>query len=218
MKRKYGYSRGEVDGWMISTIGLIVLVLGAGSLAIWALLNYQDQKSNFDGKVTAAVAEAEKKQAEDLTNKFLLEQKDPRLTFNGPDDYGHISFTYPRTWSVYVDKDVTQGGDYMAYLNPVVVPPVSVGTQQFALRLSILNRNYNDYIKQYEGLVKEGTLKSSTVSINGNDVTRLDGNFTDQLRGAQIAFKLNDKTVVFQTDADTFKPDFDTLIKTITYK
>ena len=98
------------------------------------------------------------------------------------------------------------------------MPPVSVGTQQFALRLSILNRNYNDYIKQYEGLVKEGKLKSSTVSINGNDVTRLDGNFTDQLRGAQIAFKLNDKTVVFQTDADTFKPDFDTLIKTITYK
>ena len=100
MKRKYGYSRGEVDGWMISTIGLIVLVLGAGSLAIWALLGYQEQKSNVDGKVAAAVAEAEKKQAEDLTNKFLQEQKEPRLTFNGPDDYGHVSFTYPRTWSV----------------------------------------------------------------------------------------------------------------------
>jgi hypothetical protein len=58
------HNRGAVDGWMISTIGLIVLVLGLGSLAIWALLNYQEQKTNVDGKVDAAVAEARRDQSE----------------------------------------------------------------------------------------------------------------------------------------------------------
>lgn len=221
MKLKRRYEKGEVDGWMISTIGLIVLVLGAGSLAIWALLNYQEQKTNVDSKVGAAVNLAKKDQAEADEAKFAEREKEPRREFAAPDDYGRLSFTYPKTWSVYVDKDpvanTTGGKDYLAYLHPVVVPPVDVRDQQFAVRVSILSQSYDAYITKFDRLVKDGKLRSKTVSINGENAVRLDGNFSDKIRGSAIIFKIRDKTAVVQTDADTFVHDFDALIKTITY-
>ena len=55
------------------------------------------------------------------------------------------------------------------------------------------------------------------MSVNGENGLRFDGNFTEKLRGALVVFKVRDKTVVFMTDADTFKPDFDALIQTVTY-
>lgn len=203
---------------MISTIGLIILVLGAGSLAIWALLNYQEQKTNVDGKVAEAVALAKKEQAEEDEAKFAEREKEPRREFIGPDDYGRVSFTYPKTWSVFIEKEALKGGEYSAYLHPIQVPSLeNLGEKQFALRFTILNQGYDDYISQFEGEFKEGKLRSSVISVNGENGIRFDGNFTDKMRGAVVVFKVRDKTVVFATDADIFKPDFDALIKTVTY-
>jgi hypothetical protein len=53
--------------------------------------------------------------------------------------------------------------------------------------------------------------------VNGENGVRLDGNFSDEIRGAAVIFKIRDKTAVLRTDADTFKPDFETLIKTVTF-
>lgn len=220
MKSKHiaAYDKGVVDGWMISTIGLIILVLGAGSLAIWAYMNYTEAKTDIDGKVAAAVAEAKRAQAEEDEAKFAEREKEPRREFIGPDDYGRLSFTYPKTWSVYVAKDARKGGDYEAFLHPIQVPSLEQqATQQVALRLQIVDKDYDVYLKQYEGLIKDGKLRSSTVSVNGENGVRFDGDFTKDIRGAAIVFKMRDKTVVLRTDADTFKPDFDTLIKTVTY-
>lgn len=218
MKRIATHQRGAIDGWMISTIGLIVLVLGAGSLAIWALLNYQEQKTNVEGKVAEAVALAKKEQAEEDEVKFAEREKEPRREFVGPDDYGRIAFTYPKTWSVYLAKDAVKGGDYEVYLHPIQIPSLDYGEdQRFAVRFQILNQDYNSYIEQYADRVKEGKLRSTTISVNGDSGIRFDGSFTEKIRGAIVVFKIRDKTVVFKTDADTFKPDFDALIKTITF-
>ena len=57
LKKMTTYNKGAVDGWMISTIGLIILVLGSGSLAIWAYMNYNEAKTDIDGKIALAKAE-----------------------------------------------------------------------------------------------------------------------------------------------------------------
>jgi hypothetical protein len=206
---------------MISTIGLIVLVIGAGSLAIWAVMSYQEQKTNVDGKISLAQTEAKKEQAEEDEKKFAEREKEPRRDFNAPDDYGRLSFTYPKTWSVYVDKNPSAegkvGGDYLAYLNPITVPSVGIRDQQFALRVSILSKNYNEYLKSFDRLLEDGKLRSSSISINGENGVRLDGNFNDKIRGSAVIFRIRDKTAVVQTDADTFGHDFNDLIKTITF-
>jgi hypothetical protein len=207
---------GSISGSMIAIIGLSVLVLIAGGLAIWAYVNYNEQKTNVDGKIDLAVAEAKKEQVDIETEKFAQREKEPNRQFTGPDDYGRLVFDYPKTWSVYEAHDVSRGGTYAAYLNPIVVPPVSP-TEQYALRVSIEERDYDQVVKSYESLVEKGDLRTSAVSANGNNGTRLDGNFTKDIRGSAVIFKIRDKTATLRTDADTFKPDFENLIKTINF-
>ena len=214
---QHHHEKGAVSGSLIAIIGLIVLLIGAGSLAIWALLNYNEQKSNVDGKVDLAVAEAKKEQGDSDEAKFAEREKEPNRQFVGPDDYGRLTFNYPKTWSVYEAKDVsTSGGTYEAYLNPIVVPPVSA-SQQYAVRVTIEEKDYDKVIGSYESLVKKGDLRSGPASANGHSGTRFDGSFSKNIRGAAVVYKIRDKTVTLRTDADTFKPDFEKLIKTIDF-
>lgn len=210
------YERGGVNGPLIAIILMSVGMVALGALAVWLYLQYTDQKTNVDGKVGLAVAAAKKEQADSDETKFLEREKEPNRQFAGPDDYGHLTFNYPKTWSVYVARDVTQGGSYQAYLNPITVPPVS-DRQQFAIRVTIESRDYDTVIQSYQALVKTGKLSSSAASANGHDGTRLDGSFTPDIRGAAVIYKIRDKTVTIRTDADTFKPDFENLIKTINF-
>lgn len=207
---------GGISGSLIAIIGLIILVIGAGAVAVWAYTNYTDQKNNVTSKVSLAVAEAKKTQGDSDEAKFAEREKEPNRQFVGPDDYGRLTFSYPKTWSVYVAHDVSQGGTFEAYLNPVTVPPVS-DQQQYAIRVTIEQTDYDQVLSSYEYLVQDGKLSTSTTTSNGKTGTRLDGSFSDNIRGAAVIYKIRDKTVTVRTDADTFKPDFENIIKTINF-
>lgn len=213
----YKKERGSVDSWMIATIGLVVLVVAVGALAVWALVNYNDQKTDVDAKISSAVAVARKEQADSDEVKFAEREKEPNREFVGPDDYGHVTFNYPKTWSVYIEQDGSDNGSYEAYLNPVLVPAVNSDQQQYALRVVIEQVSYDDALNNFDSLVQSGDLKSSSVSINGSIGTRLDGKFSDDIRGSMIIFKIRDKVLTIRTDADTFKPDFNALITTLKF-
>ncbi len=228
LKRKYNGAmitpqhkneKGAANVLFITTISLAVLTVGFAALAVWAYINYSAQKTNVDGKITSAVAIAKKAQADSDEAKYLAREKQPYIQFVGPDDYGRLTFDYPKNWSVYVDKDISSGGTtYAAYLNPGSVPPVSnADTQQYALRVTIESTDYDKVVASYQDLVQSGDLSSSAVSVNGNNGTRLDGNFTKNIRGSAVIYKIRDKTVTLRTDADTFKPDFENIIKTIKF-
>lgn len=208
--------QGGISGSTIAIIGLVVLVLVTGSLAIWAYINYDKQKTDVQGKIDVAVLEAENaKQAED-DKKFAEREKEPNRDFVGPDNFGRLTFRYPKTWSAFVSDDGSNGNSYRAYLNPVTVPPLGE-KQQFALRVSIEQKDYDQVVKTYQEKVKKGDLRSSATSANGHNGTRLDGTFSKDIRGAAVIYQIRDKTVTLRTDADTFKPDFEALIKTIDF-
>ena len=207
---------GAMDKWLIISITFIFTTIVVLALGIWALVNYLDQKNNVDTKVETAVSTAVKEQGDELAANFAEEEKKPNRTFAGPEDYGSLSFSYPKTWSIYVNKDASSGDVYEAYLNPISVPPIKA-TQQYALHVTIESKDYDQVIKGYESQVKKGDLRSSAVSAGGVDGTRLDGTFTKDIRGAAVIFKIRDKTATIRTDADTFKPDFDALVATIKF-
>jgi len=48
--------RGSVNGWMVGTIGCLILFLIAGSLAIWAYMQYSREKSDVNSKAAIEVA------------------------------------------------------------------------------------------------------------------------------------------------------------------
>ncbi len=226
MKRKYNDGMttkhqnhsSETGAVTISVIiaGVLgIFTIAFAGLAIWAYMNYSDQKTTVDNKVALAVADAKKSQADEDETKYTQLLQNPYTEFVGPDDLGRLTFNYPKTWSAYVNKDGSDDS-YEAYLNPVTVPPVSA-KQQFAIRITINSKDYDQVLDSYASLIKKGSLKSSTTSADGQNGTRLDGNFTKDIRGAAVIYKVRDKTLTIRTDADTFKPEFEKLIKTIKF-
>ena len=202
--------------WFILTLVFIFTTLAALGAGGWALYNYFDQKDNVDAKVSTAVTDAVKVQADKDAADFLEKEKQPNRQFVGPDDYGRVSFDYPKTWSVYVDKDASSGSTFSAYFNPASVPPVATNTQ-YALRVTIEQKDYEKAIASYDSLVKNGALVATATKADDTDGTRLEGNFTKDIRGSAVVFKLRDKTVTVRTDADTFKGDFNALVASITF-
>lgn len=202
--------------WMILTFVFIFTTLAAGAFGVWAYMEYVDHRDNVDSKVTAAVATAVKDQADKDAADFLEKEKQPNRQFVGPDDYGRLAFDYPKTWSAYVAKDASTGGAYEVYFNPGVVPVVNA-KQQFALHVTIEDKDYDKVVDTYKALVANGSLKSSSVKADEQNGTRLDGSFNKDIRGSAVIFKIRDKTVTIRTDAETFKGDFDALIQTITF-
>jgi flagellar basal body-associated protein FliL len=61
---------GAITGSLITIILLSILFAAAGSAAIWAFMNYTEQKTNVDGKIDVAVAEARKEQSDIESAKF----------------------------------------------------------------------------------------------------------------------------------------------------
>ena len=213
------YKSGEIDIWMIITIVLGVLFLAAGSLGILAYVNYSDQKNNVDSKVSEAVAIAKKEQADEDEKKFAEREKETRRDFVGPEDYGRLTLKYPKTWSVYEQSNAAKGGNYEAIMNPIVVPMIS-NVQSYAFRVTIQEKDFDTVNKTFEPAVKRGDLTMSpmaTVGVTDTTGIRYDGAISKDKRGSVVVFKLRDKTVIVQTDAETFKPDFDAIIKTIDF-
>lgn len=211
MRKQKFLQQGAVSGTLITSIVLGVLVVILGSVAIWATVNYNDWRNNVQGRIDVAVAEGRQQQAEEDEARFAEREKEPYDRFIGPDELGRVEFNYPKTWSVHVARS---GGNqpYEAFLQPGVVPPINKNQTQYALRVEILNRSYEDVVRSYENRVERGDLRTATVSASGFNGTRYDGNITSNIEGSMVIFQVRDKTLVVRTDAPVYRPDFDNIV------
>lgn len=212
-KQQSTFQAGFINPLLIPTIILGVLVLVFGGLAIWAFSNYTDQKTNVDAKVSAAVTQAKSDVTSQDAKAFVEKEKLPNLKFSGPAELGSVTFMYPKTWSVYIDRDnPAQGGDqFEAYLQPGVVSPLS-GNTPYALRVSISTRQYSSVLNDFSSQVKKGTLTSSPVTLSGQTGTRFDGAFSDTITGAMIVMQIRNQTLQIYTQSPPFLTDFNTTI------
>ncbi|MDB5178011.1 MAG: exported protein of unknown function, partial [Candidatus Saccharibacteria bacterium] len=76
MNTKRYYERGGVSGSLIAAIVLGVFMVGFAATTVWAYLNYTEQKTDVDGKVALAVAEAKKVQADYDEEQYLKHEKE----------------------------------------------------------------------------------------------------------------------------------------------
>ena len=201
---------------LVALVSLGVLVLGLGVFSIWAYVAYSEASSDLDSKLRVAVVEAKQEQAEIDEEKFAEREKQPAKNFKAPDDYCGLHFDYPKTWSEHWGERITNGGDFEAYLNPGYVPPIS-SSSQFALRVTIEQRDFDDVLQKYNNLVNKGDLKQSSSSSQGHQGVRLTGDFSKNIRGEAVIFRCRDKTITVRTDADVFKNDFQSIVSTLDY-
>ena len=212
----YSKETGAISGLMVAVIGLSVLVLGLGSFGIWAFVSYNDAQDDVNGKIEIAVAQAKQEQGDIDQAKYAEQIKEPNNLFKAPDDYCGVSLKYPKTWSVYESEQLSNGSDYKAYFSPGNIPVITSDTQ-YALRVFIEQKDYDTVINRYSNLVQSGKLKSSTDNANGHEGTRLTGNFSNFIKGSAVIYRCRQQTITVATDADTWKGDFENIIKTLDY-
>ena len=209
-------------GSLIKTIAIVVLTLISLTfigLFIWMFIRYDEVQMDINGQIDVAVAEAKDEQAAKDEEEFLQREKYPYRTFKGPADYGELTFQYPKTWSVYVAADASNGGDYEAYMNPVEVNVVAKDTIN-ALRVSILNKSFEAVAEEYQKAMerRDANLTMQSVTFNGITGNRYTGTIpgTD-LSGFIVIFKIRDKTAILQTDSVLFEGDYNTLLETVQF-
>ena len=203
---------------IVETIMLVIAILVA-IIFVWLYVQKYIQwdaiSKDLDGRIEAAVAIAVSENTTEMEAEFAEREKFPYKEFMGPADYGSLGFQYPQTWSVYIAKDASNGGDFEAYLNPVEVNPVSNSTIN-ALRVRIRDASFESVAKTYENSIKNGKLTLKTQTVGGVLANIYTGDLSNNLRGAAMILKLRDKTVILQTDAEIFMDEFYRILDSVT--
>lgn len=195
---------------IVSIIAVVFIGLYISKYIEWDALS-----TDVEGRIDAAVAAARVEVTTQLEEEFAEREKYPYKSFLGPADYGSLGFEYPRTWSVYIAKDASSGGDFEAYMNPVEVEPVSTRTIN-ALRVTIRDTAFDNVVRTYDNYVKNGRLTLENRSIGGVLANVYTGQISNDIQGVIAIFKLRDKTVMLQTDAEIFVGEFYKLLDTVT--
>ena len=209
----------SVRSSLVKTIAIILLSLllvGALLLAVYFYNEYEIAQADVDSQVASALIAREKEITDELEAKFTEREKEPYQNFTGPDDYGAVSFKYPKTWSVYVAKDAVRGGDFEAYFYPMEVPPISNDTV-FSLRVNIKSESFEAADNRYKGLVTSGRLTSSVITLHTATANRYDGTLPNNLIGSIVIFKIRDKTITLETDAEIYREDFAHILESVTF-
>jgi hypothetical protein len=173
-------------------------------------------KNESDAIVADAVSAAKVAQKEEDTAHFYEEAKKPYAEYVGLSDFGSIKFNYPKNWSVYNSQFAKDGYEVVFY--PGVVP--MIGDQvAMALRVSVVNKQYEAVIAEYEKFVITGQLRATVINVAqadnfaGYEGIRFDGAINETLVEASfVVLKLRDKTILIRTDSVDYLSDFDEII------
>lgn len=199
---------------VLSIVLLAVALIGTGGFAVWAFSGRQDYKNNVDAKIAVAIqANTKKVQALDAA-AYAEEAKNPLKTYTGPEAFGTISITYPKTWSVYVLTGNT-AIPVNYYAHPDVVPSVEGDASNFALRMQVVEQKYSAVLQQYSGLQKQGKLTAKPYALpKVSSVTgvRFDGQLLQNKKGSLVVIPVRDKTLKIWTESENFVKDFDQII------
>lgn len=195
--------------WIVT--GLVFIA--TASFATWAFLSRQDYKNNADQKIKAAVEVTEKNVAAEKDNEFVEKEKYPLKAYNGPADLGAFTLEYPKTWSAYVS---TGGGVNNEFIfHPDVVRAANSGQQQYALRVTIEETEYNQVITQYDSQIQQGSatvVAYSLPKVPSVVGVRFDGEIEVGKPGALVVLPLRDKTIKIACEIPDRLNDFNRII------
>lgn len=208
--------KNEANGLMVMAVVFgLILFLGLVTM-VWMAITFANYRNNDVNRLKAKEEESRIATTQKLEAQFAELEKTPYQQFVGPEDLGRVAFSYPKTWNQYISK---ADQPFEVFFNPNLVRPVSDSNSRYALRMLIEPNDYVKVVDKYSSLIKSNKLKQSIININGQQSTRLDGQFSDKITGSAVIFKIRDKTVTIRTDTDqTHLPDFNKLIGTITFK
>ena len=203
--------RGNVDPLIIPLIATILIAFGLAGFGVWSYSGYIDNRDNVDQKVAAAVETAEANQRTQLQADFDQQAKIPLKTYISPAAVGSITIKYPKTWSAYIEEEISSSQPFSAYFHPDCVPALRSDVA-LALRATLDDDNYADVLEGYDHDITSGELTVKPVKVAGVSGVRLTGTIDRDVQGVMVMFPLRDKTLKVWTESTSFLADFDNII------
>lgn len=202
---------------LLLTLFIIALVFG-----FWAFSGRQDFKNKSDTKVATAVAATKKAEDAKLNQQVAEQLKKPYKTYTGSSTFGSVSFSYPLTYSAYVDTSNTSQ-PIEGYFQPDVVPGIQ-STTAFALRVELTSTAYNQLLSQFSSNIQQGTTTTTAYVPpkmagvkNVQPGTLLTGAVVQgqqdtAQKGAMVIIPVRDKTLQIYTESTDYLSDFNNII------
>ena len=202
---------GALNVLLIPFIFAILFLLGAGGFGAWAYLSRQDYKLNTDKKVSAAVVLAKQQEGTSKDKEFVESEKKPLRVYTGPEPFGSLHLSYPKTWSGYVQDSGGDTNPINGYFYPAIIPSVIDPGSTYALRIQVINRKYTDVLQEYQSRVQAN--KATVTPYNLPRVpsvigVRIEGQVTDAKTGSMVILPLRDKVLEIWTEGTGYGKDF----------
>lgn len=203
--------QGSISVLLAITFGLLFVLTSI--FALWAFSERQSYKNDVDAKIAAAnkVAVQEAETAKDA--EFVEKEKLPTRVFSGSPTYGAINFSYPKTWSVYMEEN-TSGTVIDVFAHPGVLPGFK-SEQPYALRLEVTSTSYDKELATFDQDLKAGRIQSAAYrpeKVNSVLGVKLTGEIEREVQGALVLLPLRDRTIKLYTQSPEFLNDFNNII------
>ncbi|MDB5164429.1 MAG: hypothetical protein JWL89_55 [Candidatus Saccharibacteria bacterium] len=213
---------GAANGLVISLVFAVLFLIGAIAFGAWAYGSRQDYKANSDAKVNIAVNAAKEREAVAQGKIYAEKAKDPLRIYNGPEAYGSLGISFPKTWSGYVDDSGTGTAQVDGYFYPGTVPAIANPNSIFALRVQVINTAYSQVVANLNNQQKSTDPKIVPLTINPYALPKVpktvgvqaSGTLVDKNSklGTMVVLPLRSQTLEIWTEGTQFLPDFNTYI------
>ncbi|MDL2363362.1 MAG: hypothetical protein QFB86_03200 [Patescibacteria group bacterium] len=211
--------RGAVSGVAISLVLTVLLLVGAIGFAAWAFTSRQDYKSNTDEKISKAVTIAKQEESSAKDKQFIEDEKQPLRAYKGPEAYGSIALSYPKTWSGYVDDSGKAATVIDGFFSPNIVPSTADPANVFALRLQVVDQPYSQVAKNLAQSL-ESSSDGPAPNITAYSLPKMPkvvgikiiGTLPNQKQGVMVVLPLRSQTIQIWSETGQFTPDFENSI------
>jgi hypothetical protein len=215
---------GGVSGLGISLVMTVILLVGALGFGGWAFMSRNDYKTNVDSKIADAVTIAKQQEGSAKDKQFAEDEKQPLRTYSGPEAFGSIQASYPKTWSGFVDDTGKSSNALLdGYFYPNIVPSIAQDAPSvFSLRMVVTNQSYAQTLatimsqssSNNTGVVPPTISPYALPKVPKAIGIKLVGTLPLQSKkqGEMVVLPLRDKTLQIWSETAVFTPDFETNI------
>lgn len=197
---------------MAPLIVAVVFIIGLVGFGLWSYTSYLDAKEVEDAEISKAVDQANEVLRDELQTEFGEREKAPYRRYISPGETGSVSISYPKTWSAYVEEDDDSTASIEGYFHPSFVPDTSDSNENFALRVSVDNSQYDREIDKYQDEIDDGDVTARSIRVSNVLGVRLDGQLDSKTVGSMVLFPLRDKTLTIWTESTKFRGDFNDIV------
>ncbi len=193
---------------------VFVLFVGMGIFAYLSLHFYNDAttatKTLGQQKTTAAVAGAADQKTKDALADSIANES-PFSQFVAPDAYGSFVIKYPKDWASWVDEEQA-GTQVTLIVNPGSVTVTNEIPGLAATKVTLQEETGTQFISNYSGEISEGTMKQSSLTVDGQPAYNFTGQFPNQRSVREVVVPVRDKVLVFDNENSTYATQFDEIL------